>query len=71
LYRRKIKKAREGSSVAELDPDVCGPLGSKSISSRYGSGSESFDHLEANYGSKKNLDSYCFVTSLWLIIIKK
>jgi hypothetical protein len=39
------------------DPHVFGPPGSESISLRYGSGSGSFYH------SKKNLDSYYFVTS--------
>jgi hypothetical protein len=42
-----------------VDPDVFGPPGSGNFSQRFGSGS--FYHLSKN--EKKNLDSYCFVTS--------
>jgi hypothetical protein len=42
------------------DPHVFGPLGS---------GSGSF-HLQAKIVRKKNLDSYCFVTSFGLFIVK-
>ncbi len=55
-----------------LDPYVFGPPGSTSgsISQRYGSWS--FYH-QAKIVRKKNIDwfdSYCFVTSLWLFILK-
>ncbi len=52
------------------DPYVFGPpgSGSGSISQRYGSGSGS-DYHQAK--KKKNLDSYCFVTSFWLFIFEK
>ncbi len=48
------------------DPYVFGPPGSRSgsISQRYGSGS--FYH-QAKI-AKQNLDSYCFVTTVWLFI---
>jgi hypothetical protein len=51
------------------DPYVFGPSwsGSGSISQRYESWTGSFYH-QAN--SKLNLDSYCFVTSFWLFILK-
>jgi hypothetical protein len=47
------------------DPHVFGPAGSGSISQRYGSGS--FYHQK---NSKKNLDSYYFVTSFGLLSLK-
>ncbi len=62
-------------SVADPDPPdprVYGPPGSASgsISQRYGSGSGSGSfHHQANK-SKKNLDSYCFVTSFSLFIFE-
>jgi hypothetical protein len=57
------------TSVADPNPDphVFGPPGSGSISQRYGSGSRSGSGSGSFYHqakkSKKNLDSYCFVTS--------
>jgi hypothetical protein len=53
------------------DPYVFGPPGSKSgsVSTRYGSGSGSF-YNQAKLVFKKNLNSYCFLTSLWLVIEK-
>ncbi len=36
---------------------------------RYGSGSESWSFYHQAKIARKNLDSYCFVTSLWLFII--
>ncbi len=55
------------------DPHVFGPPGSGSTSQRYGSGtgsgSGSFYHQAKN--SKKNLDSYCFVTSFGLFMFEK
>jgi hypothetical protein len=54
------------------DPHVFGPPGSGSISQRCGSGSGSFHHPSIiKQNSKKNLDSYCFVTSLGLFIFEK
>ncbi len=51
------------TSVADpCDQYFFGPPGSGSISMRHGFGSGS---------GKKNLDSYCFVTSLWLSILEK
>ncbi len=62
------------SSVADPNPDppdppnphVLAPPGSGSISQRYGSGSGSF-YYQAKV-IRKNLDSYCFLTSFWLFI---
>jgi hypothetical protein len=63
----KVERAA-GNSVPDPDPHVFGPPGSGSISQRYGSGSGngsgSFFHQAKK--SKKNLDSYCFVTSFGL-----
>jgi hypothetical protein len=63
-------------SVADPDPDpkdphVFGPpgSGSGSTSQRYGSGSGSF--LPSCKTRKKNLDSYCYVTSFRLFIFEK
>ncbi len=62
------------SSVADPDPNpdphVFGPpgSGSGSISQSHGSGSGSFYHQAKK--SKKNLDSYCFVTSFWRFIFE-
>ncbi len=57
------------TSVA--DPHVFGPpgSGSRSISQRYRSGSGSGSGSPSKK-SKKNLDSYCFVTSFWLFIFE-
>ncbi len=54
-------------SVADPDPNphVFGPPGSGSISQRYGSGSSSCKN------SKKNLDSYYFVTLFDFLSLKK
>ncbi len=54
------------SSVADPDPKVLGPPGyaSGSVSHKYGSGS----FLLQSKTSKKNLEFYCFLTSLWLFI---
>ncbi len=61
-----------GSESGSSDPNVFGPPGSGSrfISQRYGSGSGSGIRilLSSSKNSKKNLDSYCFVTSFWLFI---
>jgi hypothetical protein len=56
------------SSVADpdpLDPRVFGPPGSGSTSQRYGSGSF-YHHAK----SKKNLDSYYFVTNFHFLYLK-
>ncbi len=58
-----------GSGSVELNSYVFESPGSGSISQRYGSGSGSFDH-QANI-VRKNIDSYCVVTSLRLFIFKK
>ncbi len=52
--------------VSSLWSNVFGPPGfaSGSVSNKYGSGSESFHH-EAKI-VRKNLDFFCFVTSLWI-----
>jgi hypothetical protein len=64
------------SSVADPDPnpDPSDPYvfepprsGSGSISQRYGSGS---GYRSPSKKSKKNLDSYCLVTSFWLFIFE-
>ncbi len=52
------------SSVADPNPDPHVKSGSGSISQRYGSGSGL-----PSENSKKNLHSYCFVTSFWLFIL--
>jgi hypothetical protein len=57
-------------SVADPDPYVFGLPVSGSVSQRYRYGSGSFDH-QSKIGSKKNLDSYCFVTPFGLFIFKK
>jgi len=54
------------SSVADPDPYFFGPLGSGSINQRHGR-----ILLSSNKNNKKNLDSYCFVTSFLLCIFKK
>jgi hypothetical protein len=53
-----------GTSVADPDPYVFRPPGSRSgsVSQSYGSGSGSFQSSSKN--SKKNLDACCFVTAL-------
>ncbi len=51
------------------DPHVFGPPGSGSISQRYGSGSGSF-YDQAKI-VRKNIDSYCFVTSFGLFLSLK
>jgi hypothetical protein len=61
------------------DPHVFGPPGSGSISQRYRSGSGSTGFwtsririlLSSSKISKKNLDSFCFVTSFGLFIFVK
>jgi hypothetical protein len=57
--------------VADPDPYVLGPPGSASgsVCHKYVSGSGTFHHQAKN--SKKNLDFYGFVTSLWLFIFEK
>ncbi len=65
------------SSVADPDPDppdphVFGPPGSGFISQRYGAGSESGSGSFYHQAKKnKNLDSYCFVTSLMYMYLQK
>ncbi len=61
------------SSVAIPDPYVFWPprSGSGSISTRYGSGSGSGPFKHQAKMVRKNLDSYCLVTSLWLFIFEK
>jgi hypothetical protein len=63
---RTLQKICSVAAVADRDdPFVSGPPGSGSpISQRYGSGS--FYHQAQKY--QENLESYCFVTSLRLII---
>ncbi len=72
-YRAKHDSVRKlSSSVADSDPHVFGPPGS---------GSESTSQrylwirlrilLSLSKNSKKNLDFYCFVTSVWLFIFEK
>jgi hypothetical protein len=51
------------SSVADPDPYVFRPPGSRSVSQWYGSELDS-RLLLSSKDSKKNLDSCCFVTSL-------
>ncbi len=54
------------NNVAAPDPYVFGPTGFGSINQRYGSGSFS----SSSKNSKKNLDSYCFVTSFDFLSLK-
>jgi hypothetical protein len=61
LHNAKSHQVIDETSVADPDPYVLGPPGSGSVSKRYGFGS--FYH-QAKIASKKNLDSYCFLTSL-------
>jgi hypothetical protein len=51
------------------DPHVFGPPGSVSISQRCGSGSFCHPYI-IKQNSKKNLDSYCFVTTFGIFILK-
>jgi hypothetical protein len=79
--RLKVKDARQAVFRIRIrdpnpdpdppDPHVFGPSGSRSISQRYGSGSRSWFLLTASRNSKKNLDSYCFVTSFGLFMYLK
>jgi hypothetical protein len=62
----KMSWIRNTASVP--DPHVFGPSGSGSNSQRYGSGSGSFYHHAKN--SKKNLDSYYFVTLFDFLSLK-
>jgi hypothetical protein len=72
--RSITERRNQLSSVADPDPNpdpkdpyVSGPPGSEygSISQRYGSGSVPYPSIiKQKYRSKKNIDSYCFVTSL-------
>ncbi len=57
------------TSIADPDLYAFGPPGSGAVPRRYGSGSRSFYHQAKKV--KKKLDSYCFVTSLWLFIFEK
>ncbi len=64
------------TSFADPNPDpsdlyVFGPpgFGSGSISQRHGFESGSF-YLSSSKKCKKNLDSYCSVTSFWLLFVK-
>ncbi len=68
----QVKKL-QGSSVEYMDPDpyVFGPPGSGSVSTRYGSGSGSGSIYHQAEIVKKNLDSYCFVSSLLPFIFEK
>jgi hypothetical protein len=63
------------SSVVDPDPDppdprVFGPPGSGSTSQRYGCGSGSGSFYQHAKNSKKNLDSYYFVTLFDFISLK-
>jgi hypothetical protein len=62
----KVKYSRRNSVP---DPHVLGPPGSGSISQRYGSGSGSIYHQAKIV--RKNLDSYCLVTSFRLFTFEK
>ncbi len=44
---------------------------SGSVSQRYGSGSVSQRYESGSFYHQENLDSWCFVTSLWLFIFEK
>jgi hypothetical protein len=69
-YRLSCKMSRcsflrlRALSFLPRDPHVFGPTRSGSISQRYGSGSGIRILLSSSKNSKKNLDSYFFVTSL-------
>jgi hypothetical protein len=66
--KKKHNNFISSSSVADPDPHAFGPPGSGSNSQIYGSGS--FYH-HAKIGSKKNLDSYYFVTLFDFLSLKK
>jgi hypothetical protein len=54
------EKGKAKSSLVDPDPYLFGPPGSEPFSQRYGSRIL----LSSSKISKKNIDSYCFVTSL-------
>ncbi len=66
-------------TISVADPDLSVPYAyvtpgseSGSISQRYGSGTGSGGIiLSSSKNSKKNLNSYCSVTSLWLLYLQK
>jgi hypothetical protein len=58
------------SSVPDPDPHVFGPSGSGSTSQRYGSGSGTGPFFYHAKKSKKNLDSYYFVTLFDFLSLK-
>jgi hypothetical protein len=67
LLALRIRIRRIQTFLGHQDPLVFRPSGS--ISQRYGTGSGFF--LSSSKNSNKNLDSYCFVTSLRLFIFEK
>ncbi len=75
LKRLQIRGLPTTVPVSNPDPDPPGthvlrPPGSGSISQRYGSAIRIRILLSASKNSKKNLDSYCFVTSFGLFIFE-
>jgi hypothetical protein len=71
LTRTRLNYRCVPTSVPDPDPHVFGPpaSGSGYISQRYGSGSGPGSE-SASKNSKKNLDSYCLVTSFGLLSLK-
>jgi hypothetical protein len=70
MYTRTSQKACCGFGSGSVGSVCFGPPGSAtgSFSHKYGSGSRFFHHRAK---SKKNLDFYCFLTSLWFFVYEE